>query len=289
MNGKALKGLEDLPRATSKGLSSTSWVAHSSPESTSGTINTTPHRDGCHQPFRKDRKADILGVVTEEEGARERLWDPSKKIGAPLPSSVRVQTVQLALSHEEHPVCDLAGACSGRHHLQRRGAPWGASGWEHSSWRNQCYTGEWVNMKPPGGGGRELCKSRETKRSPPLVCWQNSPRLGEGTQGQDFFLFLQKSVSSLTFTLFFKLCCLDFGTILLLFSFFVRLAGNNLNLGKEVRCRQRSPRTIHRRWKEIHTQGMPPDVCWHLGPESEISRASCPISCSGRRETQGES
>lgn len=73
MNGKALKGLEDLPQATSKGLSSTSWVAHSSPESTSGTINTTPYRDGCHQPFQKDRKADILGVVTEEEGARERL------------------------------------------------------------------------------------------------------------------------------------------------------------------------------------------------------------------------
>lgn len=92
----------------------------------------------------------------------------------------------------------------------------------------------------------------------------------EADMDRPFSFTLQTFVSSLTFAFFFFLYYLHFGTILLLLSSFEKLAGNHLHPGTEVCWSQRSPRTIHQRWKETHTKGVPPtstDICdLHLKP-----------------------
>lgn len=198
MNGKALKGLEDLPRPTSKGLSSTSWVAHSSPGSTSGTI---PHHrtEMCATSLSGKIRRLISWVWWQrKKGQGKACETPARKLEPHLPPLSESRQYDLPVSHEELPVCGLAGACSGRHHLQRQRSSLG------SQWMRTLVLKEsveyWVNMEPLRG--RELCKNRETKRSPPLVCWQNSPRLGEGTWDETFS-FSFKSL----FPVWHLLCC----------------------------------------------------------------------------------
>lgn len=236
---------------------------------------TTSHNDVCCQPFWKNR-IDFLGVVRWGRRERASLWDPSKREKHSF-SSVKMQTAQLPFvsersSQEEGSLCSLTGACL------LRAAPAAVGSLGSQPMRTlvlkesvEC----WVNTEPLGG--RELCKRTARLREIRPVSAEGTAqdRVGGGRHsGRAVFLYPQDFC--LQFDIWFTfLCCLHFGNILW-FSFFMRWAGNSLYPGKEVSWSQRSPRTIHRRWKQFISKGCPTDIC-DLSLRSQ--ELPVPLSC----------